>query len=58
MISYELPMALAIAAPLLMLNTLSLREMVDMQAGSFRIPAALDIFCKVRSRRSSASSFS
>jgi NADH-quinone oxidoreductase subunit H len=35
MISYELPMALAIAAPLLMLNTLSLREMVDGQAGFY-----------------------
>jgi NADH-quinone oxidoreductase subunit H len=33
MISYELPMALALAAPLLMVNTLSLREMVDMQTG-------------------------
>jgi NADH-quinone oxidoreductase subunit H len=35
LISYELPMALAIAAPLLLLNTLSLREMVDMQAGFY-----------------------
>ena len=35
MISYELPMALAIAAPLLMLNTLSFREMVDDQAGFY-----------------------
>jgi NADH-quinone oxidoreductase subunit H len=34
MISYELPMALAIAAPLLMSNTLSLRGIVDSQAGS------------------------
>jgi NADH-quinone oxidoreductase subunit H len=33
MISYELPMALALAAPLLILNTLSLREMVNMQDG-------------------------
>src|SRR5215204_6793071 len=33
MISYELPMALALAAPLLVVNTLSLREMVDMQNG-------------------------
>ena len=33
MISYELPMALAIAAPLLMLNTLSFREIVAGQAG-------------------------
>jgi NADH-quinone oxidoreductase subunit H len=35
MISYELPMALAIAAPLLMLNTLSFRGMVDGQAGFY-----------------------
>ena len=34
MISYELPMALAIASPLLLSNTLSLRELVDSQAGS------------------------
>ena len=33
MISYELPMALALAAPLLLLNTLSLREMVNAQEG-------------------------
>ncbi len=33
MISYELPMAMAIAAPLLMLNTLSFRGIVDGQAG-------------------------
>ncbi len=33
MISYELPMALAIVAPLLMLNSLSFREMVNQQAG-------------------------
>ena len=32
MISYELPMAMALAAPLLLVNTLSLREMVDKQA--------------------------
>src|SRR5580693_867306 len=35
MISYELPMALAIAAPLLMLNTLSFRQLVDAQAGFY-----------------------
>jgi NADH-quinone oxidoreductase subunit H len=35
MISYELPMALAIAAPLLLFNTLSFRGMVDAQAGSY-----------------------
>ncbi len=34
MISYELPMALAIASPLLLSNTLSLRELVNGQAGS------------------------
>ena len=33
MISYELPMALAIAAPLLVLNTLSLREIAEKQGG-------------------------
>jgi NADH-quinone oxidoreductase subunit H len=35
MISYEIPMALAIAAPLLVLNTLSFRHIVDGQAGFF-----------------------
>jgi NADH-quinone oxidoreductase subunit H len=35
MISYELPMALAIAAPLLVLNTLSFRGIVDGQSGFF-----------------------
>jgi NADH-quinone oxidoreductase subunit H len=35
MISYELPMAMALVAPLLMLNTLSLREMVNMQDGYY-----------------------
>jgi NADH-quinone oxidoreductase subunit H len=33
MISYELPLALAIAAPLLLVNTLSFREMANGQAG-------------------------
>ena len=33
MISYELPMSLAIAAPLLISNTLSLHELVEKQAG-------------------------
>jgi NADH-quinone oxidoreductase subunit H len=33
MISYELPMSIAIAAPLLISNTLSLRELVEKQAG-------------------------
>ena len=55
MISYELPMSLAIAAPLLISNTLSLRA----TGGSAR-PAAscTGISCTARSRRSSASSFS
>ncbi len=35
MISYELPMALAIAAPLLILNTLSFRQMVNGQEGFY-----------------------
>src|ERR1700722_7541293 len=35
MISYELPMAMAIAAPLLMLNSLSFRKLVDGQGGFF-----------------------
>ena len=35
MISYELPMALALAAPLLILNTLSLREIANGQAGFY-----------------------
>src|SRR6516164_6672765 len=34
MISYELPLALAIASPLLVSNTLSLRELVGSQSGS------------------------
>jgi NADH-quinone oxidoreductase subunit H len=33
MVSYELPMALAIAAPLLLANSLSLRDIVDNQGG-------------------------
>ena len=35
MISYDLPMAMAIAAPLLMLNSLSFRQLVDGQAGFY-----------------------
>mgnify|MGYP000876626366 CR=1 FL=1 len=35
MISYELPMALALAAPLLLVNTLSLREIVQAQGGFY-----------------------
>ncbi len=34
MISYELPMSLAIASPLLLSNTLSLRELVEKQSGN------------------------
>ncbi len=34
-ISYELPMALALVAPLLLFNTLSLREIVEMQGGYY-----------------------
>jgi NADH-quinone oxidoreductase subunit H len=34
MISYELPMSVAIASPLLLCNTLSLRQIVETQAGS------------------------
>jgi NADH-quinone oxidoreductase subunit H len=33
MISYELPMAMALVAPLLIINSLSLRDIVDSQAG-------------------------
>ena len=35
MISYELPMALALVAPLLLVNTLSLREIVNAQEGFY-----------------------
>ena len=35
MISYELPMALAIASPLLLINSLSLRTIVDAQSGYY-----------------------
>jgi NADH-quinone oxidoreductase subunit H len=35
MISYELPMAIALASPLLILNTLSFREMVDKQSAFY-----------------------
>lgn len=35
MISYELPLAMAVAAPLLLANTLSFREIVDSQAGYY-----------------------
>ena len=45
MISYELPLSLAIAAPLLVSNTLSLRELVETQAGGIlaleRVPRAV-----------------
>jgi NADH-quinone oxidoreductase subunit H len=33
MVSYELPLSMALAAPLLLVNTLSLREIVERQAG-------------------------
>jgi NADH-quinone oxidoreductase subunit H len=35
MISYELPLALAVVAPLLLVNTLSLREITELQAGYY-----------------------
>jgi NADH-quinone oxidoreductase subunit H len=35
MISYELPLALAVAGPLLLANTLSFREIVDKQSGFY-----------------------
>ncbi len=35
MISYELPLSLAVAAPLLLANTLSLRQIVERQAGYY-----------------------
>ncbi len=35
MISYELPLALAVAGPLLIANTLSFRELVDKQSGFY-----------------------
>src|SRR5262252_8350177 len=35
LISYELPLSLAVAAPLLMANTLSLREIVQAQSGFY-----------------------
>ena len=35
MISYELPLSLAIAAPLIIANTLSLRDLVERQSGGF-----------------------
>ena len=35
MISYELPLSLAVAAPLLLANTLSLRQLVEQQSGYY-----------------------
>mgnify|MGYP001046722807 CR=1 FL=1 len=35
MVSYELPLAITVAAPLLLANTLSFRELVDSQAGYY-----------------------
>ena len=55
MISYELPMSLAIAAPLLLSNTLSLRELVD---NAVRRHLALEYSPRSLSRRFSASLFS
>ena len=60
MISYELPMALAIAAPLLMLNTLSFREHGRTRKAGYllRIPPPAGPSSKAPSRKSSASFFS
>ncbi len=58
MISYELPMALSLAAPLLMLNTLSLREMVECRMASFSDLFPAGAFCKDHSLRYSVSSCS
>ena len=45
MISYELPLSLAVAAPLLLVNTLSLREIVEAQGGfSFGVLPRWTIF--------------
>ena len=58
MISYELPMSLAIAAPLLMRGTLSLREHRECAGGLLlRLHSPLGDL-PGRSRRFSASSFS
>jgi NADH-quinone oxidoreductase subunit H len=54
MISYELPLSLAIAAPLLISNTLDLRELVNNQAAA----SGTGTCCTGRSRRFSALSFS
>jgi NADH-quinone oxidoreductase subunit H len=43
MISYELPLSLAIAAPLLISNTLSLRELVERQGGGSSSAATASI---------------
>ena len=56
MISYELPMALAIAAPLLMLNTLSFRATGRRRrAATISDSSRAGPFFRDRSRRSSAS---
>jgi NADH-quinone oxidoreductase subunit H len=44
MISYELPMGLAIAAPLLLLNTLSLGEIAQTQSGYYGVLPRWSIF--------------
>ncbi len=59
MISYELPMSLAIASPLLIAGTLSLREIVNSQAGyNLGLHSEVGHFRRCPFRRSSASSFS
>ena len=55
MISYELPLSLAVAAPLLICNTLSLREHREAQAGFYSASSRNGIFSRCRCRRSSAS---
>ena len=45
MISYELPLALAVAAPLLLANTLSLKELAESQSGYYSgLDPALEYF--------------
>ena len=55
MISYELPLSLAIAGPLLLANTLSLRQIVEKQAGSILhwnvLPQMESTFCSPKARR-------
>ena len=58
MISYELPLSLAIAAPLLLANTLSLRDIVERRPATTSASSRAGAFSRARSRRSSASSSS